>query len=95
MIGHILGGVPMLKQQGKCRQLNIEAVDLKNLTGGVDMCFELMTGPLPFFPWATAALCSGTAGDSQPKRPFPKEKSIYWSSMQASRISLQHTGLQK
>lgn len=58
----------MLKKQGKSRQSNIfelVALDLKNLMGGVDMCFELMTTPLPFLHRATIALCFGTAGNSQ------------------------------
>ena len=69
----------MLKQQGKSTQLNIEAVaaDLKNLTGGVDICFELMTGPLPLFHWATAALCSGRAVETHNQKDrFQKKKHL-------------------
>lgn len=81
----------MLKQQGKSRQSNIfesVAANLKNLAGGVDMCFELMAAPFPSqgnnsaLHWKHSRV---------PTRLRLFKKKLYWSSMQASRISLQHT----
>lgn len=77
----------MSKKKKKSRQSNIiesVAADLKYLMGGADMCFVLKNKTAPFPPQGTKSTELWKDSRLQARMRF---NSIYWSSMQASRIS--------